>query len=562
MKKFLKLMICGFIGIGALASCGDNTASSNQTGESGSSTTTTSTPSPTETTPSESSVQPLELKFKTAVLTSTENEGELKVRAEVNGSVGKIYYILVEGESTTPTGEQIVAGVNYDSVVVSKKGDSGSTQAIDTLITDLEKGVEYTAYFVINQGSNYSDVQTKKATTYKEPINMGAGTLEDPFKIYTAQDLAAVGCGVYETYGLDFAKDAYYTLMNDIDLSTVCGEEIGSWTPINIDSPAIFDGQGYKISGVYINTTTATTPQGLFGQINKAATVKNLVLDGVSITSNSYIEEIKNGDIKVQLSGGTYVGALSGDLKGSVENVKVRNAVVNASGTRVGGIAGRAYADVDTAVSIKNTSVEATITGVGRLGGIVGLVDCKDAVEFTKTNFENLTFKGTITGTKSTTTIDGVDYDTPAQYIGGAFGYFRAADAKNIVVDATINGQQHCGGIVGFMQRRSATSKYTTNLSGAIFNGSVTVTSGSNCAAIVGNKSTGYSGADFTFAEGFYTATSTFTFVGDTVNKTAVTGVGVELDALTATWYQENMSTMDFTDIFQLDETTKLPTLK
>lgn len=539
MKKLL-IAVLLFFGIVGLSSCGEKKPD------------TPDTPIVPEVT---------ELKFKTAVLTSTGNEGELKVKAEVNGTVGTIYYVIIK-EGTAPTKEQIVAGVNYGTVVVVKKGDSGSAQTLETVLTGLEAGAEYSAHFVIKSEAVFSDIVSKTATTYKTPIDKGEGTAENPFKISTAEDLAAVGVGTYDVYDLEFSKTACYVLTNDIDLSTVCSATAGSWVPINIDTPAVFDGAGYTISNLYINTTEASTPQGLFGLINNGATVKNLKLDGVSITSNAFVEEIKNsnGD-KVQLASGSYVGALTGDLKGCVEDIIIHNATITSTGSRVGGLAGRAYADEKTAITVSRVEVEATISGVGRLGGIVGLVDSKDGTSetlFVRPVFKDITFKGTLTGTNAVTTIEGVEYTTAAQYVGGGFGYFRAAEIKNIVVEATINANKHSGGIVGFMQKRSTSSPFEVTLSAGLFKGSVTVETGSNCAAIVGNKSVS-NGAEIS-ASGFYTLDSTFSTT--TPSTSAVTGVGVELTDLNAAWFAENMSTLDFTTVFTLNETTKLPCLK
>ena len=72
-------------------------------------------------------------------------------------------------------------------------------------------------------------------------------------------------------------------LAADIDLSTVCGEKKGSWTPIQAFRQ-IFDGAGHTISNLYISTYGDRSPFGiaLFTEIN---VVKNLTL------KNAYIKE-------------------------------------------------------------------------------------------------------------------------------------------------------------------------------------------------------------------------------------------------------------------------------
>ncbi len=67
-------------------------------------------------------------------------------------------------------------------------------------------------------------------------------------------------------------------LAADIDLSTVCGEKKGSWTPINAYRQ-IFDGAGHTISNLYISTYGDYSPFGiaLFAEIEviKNTTLKN-----------------------------------------------------------------------------------------------------------------------------------------------------------------------------------------------------------------------------------------------------------------------------------------------
>lgn len=72
-------------------------------------------------------------------------------------------------------------------------------------------------------------------------------------------------------------------LAADIDLSIVCGEKKGSWTPINA-SLQNFDGAGHTISNLYISTYGGQNPYGiaLFSQLS---VVKNLTL------KNAYIKE-------------------------------------------------------------------------------------------------------------------------------------------------------------------------------------------------------------------------------------------------------------------------------
>ena len=115
--------------------------------------------------------------------------------------------------------------------------------------------------------------------------------------------------------------DINITLDKNIDLT---GKD---WTPIgtNFDNSykGTFDGGGHTITG--LTFTTNDEYAGLFGWLNRAGTVKNVVMEGVQITSN-------------QIYGGS-IGGVVGYSWGTIENCSVSGSV---SGTvYVGGVAGQ-----------------------------------------------------------------------------------------------------------------------------------------------------------------------------------------------------------------------------
>ena len=76
--------------------------------------------------------------------------------------------------------------------------------------------------------------------------------------------------------------DINITLDKNIDLT---GK---GWTPIgtNFDNSykGTFDGGGHTITGLTVTTNDQFV--GLFGYLNRAGTVKNVVMEGIQITSN------------------------------------------------------------------------------------------------------------------------------------------------------------------------------------------------------------------------------------------------------------------------------------
>ena len=114
--------------------------------------------------------------------------------------------------------------------------------------------------------------------------------------------------------------DINITLTADIDLT---GK---NWTPIGTDYDnsykGTFDGGGHTITG--LTFTTNDEYVGLFGWLNRAGTVKNVVMEGVQITSH-------------QIYGGS-IGGVVGYSWGTIENCSVSGSV---SGTvYVGGVVG------------------------------------------------------------------------------------------------------------------------------------------------------------------------------------------------------------------------------
>ena len=142
-------------------------------------------------------------------------------------------------------------------------------------------------------------------------------------------------------------SDINITLDTDIDLT---GKD---WTPIGTDYDnsykGTFDGGGHTITG--LTFTTNDKYAGLFGWLNKAGTVKNVVMEGVQITSN-------------QIYGGS-IGGVAGYSWGTIENCSVSGSV---SGTvYVGGVVG-----VQINGSITGCSSSATVKGMVDVGGVAG----------------------------------------------------------------------------------------------------------------------------------------------------------------------------------------------
>ena len=140
--------------------------------------------------------------------------------------------------------------------------------------------------------------------------------------------------------------DINITLDKNIDLT---GK---GWTPIgtSFDNSykGTFDGGGHTITGLTVTTNDQFV--GLFGYLNRAGTVKNVVMEGIQITSNH---------------GSSQAGGVVGFSRGTIENCSVSGSV---SGTvYVGGVVGAQWGG-----SITGCSSSATVKGTVDVGGVAG----------------------------------------------------------------------------------------------------------------------------------------------------------------------------------------------
>jgi hypothetical protein len=157
--------------------------------------------------------------------------------------------------------------------------------------------------------------------------------------IYDAQDFAEFRDNV--NAGNNYAGKTIY-LMDNIDLTSVCSETVGTWTPIGhtTEFSGTFDGNYYTVSNLYINSG-AYQYEGLFSKIGASGIIRNTIL------SNVYVRNVFN-NATIPGSAGAFAGIITGGKiincgvdSGSIYCIKT----IGNSGTawkcqRVGGITG------------------------------------------------------------------------------------------------------------------------------------------------------------------------------------------------------------------------------
>ena len=285
------------------------------------------------------------------------------------------------------TGFTSVAGATVS--LVSLSADNGNPTAIKTYNASGNAYEALTAPQTVAAGKPFVKVKLGSGTFYFRPQNnveLEAGNRYTYIVKVNATGLTLEGCtigswtdgggesGAAEDLGYSIQNDGSYKVYNadglmniaelvnggKTDINITLDKNIDltgkSWTPIGTDYDnsytGTFDGGGHTITGLTV--TTNDEYAGLFGYLgnfnNGAATVKNVVMDGIQITCNHRLG---------------YAGGVAGFSWGTIENCSVSGSI---SGTvSVGGVVG-----VQRDHPITGCSSSATVKGTINVGGVAG----------------------------------------------------------------------------------------------------------------------------------------------------------------------------------------------
>ncbi|MCR4881771.1 MAG: hypothetical protein K6A44_07460 [bacterium] len=287
--------------------------------------------------------------------------------------------------------------------------------------------------------------------------------------IYTAEELAKIG------HDAKYPLHEKYCLMNNVSLSAYSSGK--GWEPIGSNKKSyadnaftgIFDGNGYKISDLYINGTGSM--QGLFGFViarTDTVNILNLGIEG-NVTANTSVGLLagiqSGGIIRDCYASGTVKGTASnvgshmGGLVGSPRGVKIENchANVDVSGSYgVGGLIGRADAAGAIGNSIMVSTVSFFTSGNATAaqdqmmkdiywGGIEQYYYYRDDGKLVTISGNATPVHNTITNCYSTGTVTGTTYS------GGLIGVMadNGATISDSYSTSTVKGQTAIGGFAG-----------------------------------------------------------------------------------------------------------------
>ena len=335
----------------------------------------------------------------------------------------------------------------------------------------------------------------------------GSGTEDDPYLIYTAEDLASIN------------SYSYYKIMNDIDLTQwiETNSPNEGWVPIGKTGGGTMkhlDGGNHTISGLWIESSLNNT--ALISSMENA-TVKNLrvnVASGKAVNGQSYTgiivgksigSSLENIAVEGNLTGISNVGGIAGSsTDGTFSNISMKDVNLTASGAHTGGVAGYSTGNSFSNCSVKNSS----LIGTGDYSGGIAAGSSANN-NFVGCSVENSTiggasFVGGITGQLSNAvtglSVTGSTITATGNYVGGIVGKMtNSIDLSK--ANVTLTGVDYIGGIAGnstgAITRSSASgSVITTDLTNCRAGGIVGYTTGniSNCYSSAYTKGGLYAG--------------------------------------------------------------------
>jgi hypothetical protein len=251
----------------------------------------------------------------------------------------------------------------------------------------------------------------------------GSGTADDPYLIYTAEQLNAIGADPNDW-------DKHFALMADIDLSAFgsAGYNIigRAW-----EKPfrGVFDGNGHVIANLTWRDAYARAG-GLFGWVAAPdSEIRNLTLARPDIhvgpwgSAGALVGNLQSGTVTdchvtdANVTGEFTAGGLAGRNGGTVTNSSLVGVIVGDEYT--GGLVGT------NAGIIRNCEAHVTVEGGYRIGGLVG---------------EN---EATVTACTVTATITGVSS------VAGIAGANMGTIERCTVIGGDVEGTVSVGGLAG-----------------------------------------------------------------------------------------------------------------
>ncbi len=328
------------------------------------------------------------------------------------------------------------------------------------------------------------------STSFGATYGGGSGTVEDPYQIWTPQQMNTIGAN-----SSDLGK--YFKLMTDIDMSIYTGTQYNIIGNSGTSFTGSFDGNGHIIRDLTYTTTNAVNYVGLFGFTNNA-TIKNLGVENVNLsTGGSYAGGLVGyqnyGTIANCYSTGSVASSCAGGLVGKQWGGTITNCYstgsitfsssLDSSYSYAGGLVGYQESGIITG-TITNccstgsvTSSSSSTSSYSYVGGLAGkqssstITNCYSTGSVTSSSFHSYAgglvgdqYSGTITNCYSTglVTSSTSSYIFSYSYAGGLVGYQSLGTITNCYSTSSVTssyaGSSYAGGLAG-LQASSSSAK-------------------------------------------------------------------------------------------------------
>ena len=396
----------------------------------------------------------------------------------------KVYQITEYKGCIESTG---IAGTTYNNANAPVFGPHVYEKGFCTICSAYEPAVLTTGKYDIDANGKITDSDEAYEIGNAGQLYWFAGLVNGTLTDGTAQNLKA---NAVLTADIIVNKDLLTSIKTDDDGNVTNGSSFKAWRPVGMADEngeftghykGIFDGNGYSISGLYVNRDEATADVnsrfkssiGLFGYHD--GVTKNLGILDSYMRGNYCIGgicgyndggTIQNCYSAATVCGDSYIGGICGRSRSNsiIENCYNAGYIYGATRS-IGGICGDNYSTIESCYNI------GIIEGNFMVGGIVGVSSGLGNTIWIKDCYN----RGNVIG------------DT--KDIGGIGGYIGSSLVENCYSQATVSGNTNVGGICGnsnkvdFQNAYYDSNLYTGNAIGYLKDATIKQTEGKTSQA-------------------------------------------------------------------------------
>jgi len=351
--------------------------------------------------------------YSTGSVTGDDDVGGL-VGSRCRVAVGSFWDVETSGVDYSATGRGLTTALLQDF----------STFAASGWVCDESE------VWTIDDGNDYPRLawENKPGELLKDILYGGGnGTESEPYLIYTAQHLNAIGSA-------ECNMDKHFKLMADIDLSAYTGTSfniIGNHTfSDNEPFSGVFDGNGHSVRNFTYHDINGEGV-GIFGYLGENSEVRDVYVEDANVV------------------GYYWVGLLVALNAGTVSNCSATGKVLGEQ--NVGGLVGMNV--FDSVIENCSTNIVIEIKGddfAFSVGGLVGY-----------------NFYGKVTNSFANGIILG---GTNTSYTGGLAGFHRGGEITGCYANVPVSGTANIGGLIG-TNEGAVNSCYSTGDVNCVFYG-------------------------------------------------------------------------------------------